>query len=131
VHADDDGGVAQFAPVYELIQEQEQVAMFDPEYVPDGEPLFPQDCPFAPVVHEDEVDDGGVAQFAPVYELIQEQEQVAIFDPEYVPDGEPLLPQDCPFAPVVHEDEVAPPLPLNNGVQSCCVPVDVAASTTW
>jgi hypothetical protein len=67
--------------VYELIQEQEQVAIFDPEYVPDGEPLFPQGCPFAPVVHEDEVGDGGVAQFAPVYAFVQMHEHVALLEP--------------------------------------------------
>jgi hypothetical protein len=32
---------------------------------------------------------GAVAQFAPVYESEHIQEHVALFDPEYVPDGEP------------------------------------------
>ena len=68
------GNVAQFGPVYEFVQSQEQDVVLIPLYVPDGEPWFPQDCPFAPVVH-----DGGVAQFSPMYEFVQVQKQELLF----------------------------------------------------
>ena len=45
------GAMLQFKPVKPLEHVQVHVALFVPEYVPDGVPLFPQDCPFAPVVH--------------------------------------------------------------------------------
>jgi len=57
------------------------------------------------------------------------QVHVALSVPEYVPEGEPLFPQDCPFAPVVHDIIDAIGVKGEDSVLASLVPAELMADT--
>jgi len=72
---------------------------------------------------------GAMLQFKPVKPLEHVQVHVALFVPEYVPEGEPLFPQDCPFAPVVHDNGDAIGVKGEDSVLAVLIPTELMADT--